>query len=302
MRRELLALAEQHDVVTRAQLRSVARDHVIEDAVTAGALTPVFPGVYALPDRAGTRICRQNAAITYTGGALSHTDGLQLHGLVPEIVDPIHVTVSGNRGPIRLAGLVVHRRRDFVAEPPLTVIRGGLVVVRIEQAIIESWPMLAPFDRRSPIITALRERRTTEERVSACLEANPRAAGAREIREVARMIVAGCHSELELWGHTKVLSDKRLPRSRAQVRMVLPSGVVYLDRYFDAEMVAVELDGAAWHGSPAQRERDVRRDAQLAALGIVVVRFTHQRLHREPDRVIEELLSILAARRCQLAS
>jgi very-short-patch-repair endonuclease len=67
-------------------------------------------------------------------------------------------------------------------------------------------------------------------------------------------------------------------------------------------MVAVELDGAAWHGSQSQRERAVRRDAQLAALGIVVVRFTHHRLHHEPDRVIDELLSILAARRRQLAS
>jgi very-short-patch-repair endonuclease len=280
----------------------VARDHVIEDAVTAGVLMPMFPGVYALPDRAVSRSCRQRAAIAYTGGALSHTDALHLHGLAPEIVDPIHVTVSSSRGPTRLAGLVVHRRSGFVAEPPLTVMRSGLLVVRIEQAIVESWPMLARSDRRSPIITALRERRTTEERVSACLEAQPRTAGAREIREVVRMAAAGCHSELELWGHAKVMSDERLPRSRAQVRVVLPSGVVYLDRYFDAEMVAVELDGAAWHGSPAQRERDVRRDAQLAAMGILVVRFTHHRLHREPDRVIEELLSILAARRRQLAS
>jgi hypothetical protein len=45
------------------------------------------------------------------------------------------------------------------------------------------------------------------------------------------MVAAGCHSELELWGHAKVMSDERLPRSRAQVRVVLPSGVVYLDRY-----------------------------------------------------------------------
>jgi very-short-patch-repair endonuclease len=298
----MLALAEQHDVVTRAQLRSVVRDHIIDDAVTAGALTPVFPGVYVLPDRAATRSCRQRAAVVYTGGALSHTDALHLHGLTSETVDPVHVTVNSSRGPTRLTGLVVHRRRGFRAEPPWTVRRSGLLIVGIEQAIVEGWPMLTPWDRRSPLITALRERRTTEGRMSACLDASPHAAGVADMRSITSAVAGGCHSELELWGHDRVLSDKRLPRSRAQVRIALARGVIYLDRYFDAEMVAVEFDGAAWHGSPAQRERDVRRDAQLAALGILVVRFTHQRLHCEPDRVIEELLRILAARRRQLAS
>jgi hypothetical protein len=223
MRRDVLALAEQRDVVTRAQLRSVAGDHVIDDAVTAGALVPVFPGVYAKPERAATRSCRQSAAITYTGGALSHTDGLHRHCLAAEMVGPIHVTVSSNRGPTRVAGLVVHRRRDFVAEPALIVMRGGLPVVGIEQAIVESWLMLAPSDRRSPLITALRERRTTEERVTRCLDTQPRTAGAQEVREVARLVTEGYHSELEVWGHAKVFFDKQLPKSRAQVRVVLPS-------------------------------------------------------------------------------
>jgi very-short-patch-repair endonuclease len=65
-------------------------------------------------------------------------------------------------------------------------------------------------------------------------------------------------------------------------------------------MVAVEFDGAAYHGSKEQRERDVRRDAELATLGILVVRLTHKRLHANPETVVTELVSILAARRRQL--
>jgi hypothetical protein len=41
------------------------------------------------------------------------------------------------------------------------------------------------------------------------------------------------------------------------------------------------------------------RDAALAAVGILVVRFTYQRLTREPDAVRREVLAILAARRVQ---
>jgi very-short-patch-repair endonuclease len=61
--------------------------------------------------------------------------------------------------------------------------------------------------------------------------------------------------------------------------------------------VAFELDGAAWHTSPVDRARDLRRDAALAALGILVVRYTYERLHAEPMAVRAEARSILAVHR-----
>jgi very-short-patch-repair endonuclease len=84
------------------------------------------------------------------------------------------------------------------------------------------------------------------------------------------------------------------------VKVTLRSGRnVYLDRLFDAEMLNVELDGAAYHGKPGQRERDLRRDAALATLGYLTVRFSHLRLHRDPAGVVEKLLAILETRRRQ---
>jgi very-short-patch-repair endonuclease len=77
----------------------------------------------------------------------------------------------------------------------------------------------------------------------------------------------------------------------------LPGHTVYLDLYAPAEKVNIELDGGATHSSPADRERDRRRDAALAALGILVVRYTHHRLTHDPDGVRREVLAILAARR-----
>jgi hypothetical protein len=46
--------------------------------------------------------------------------------------------------------------------------------------------------------------------------------------------------------------------------------------------VAIELDGAGFHGSHAARERDLRRDTALAALGGVVLRFSYARLMADP--------------------
>ena len=72
---------------------------------------------------------------------------------------------------------------------------------------------------------------------------------------------------------------------------------VYLDVFAEEEKVNFELDGREGHVSKADRERDLRRDAALAARGILVVRFTHYRLTHEPEAVRREVLAILAARR-----
>jgi len=47
--------------------------------------------------------------------------------------------------------------------------------------------------------------------------------------------------------------------------------------------LAVELDGAAWHGSREQRERDIRRDALLATVGWRTLRLGFTRLTSAPD-------------------
>ncbi|MEV2239285.1 DUF559 domain-containing protein [Micromonospora sp. NPDC049891] len=72
---------------------------------------------------------------------------------------------------------------------------------------------------------------------------------------------------------------------------------MYLDLFAKEERVNIELDGATSHGDPRQREIDLRRDALLATVGILVVRFSQRRLVREPDEVRRETLAILARRR-----
>ncbi|MGC5307999.1 DUF559 domain-containing protein [Micromonospora zamorensis] len=67
--------------------------------------------------------------------------------------------------------------------------------------------------------------------------------------------------------------------------------------FAERERINIELDGATTHGDPRQREIDLRRDALLAGIGILVVRFTHRRLVHEADAVRQEILAILATRR-----
>jgi very-short-patch-repair endonuclease len=70
-----------------------------------------------------------------------------------------------------------------------------------------------------------------------------------------------------------------------------------VDLGFEEERVAVEMDGERWHSTPQQRERDRRRDAALAAIGWVVLRLSHDRLHRDVGGCRSDVLAALAARR-----
>ena len=306
MRQDLLrAAARNGGFITRAEAVSIVAKHVVADAVTDGALVRVFPGIYALPEAATRPEVLRHAALAYVpSSALSHLDGLDHWNLPGEPHEPwtgVHITCGNDQHHVKQPGLHVHRRRNFDPDPPQSVIRLGARVVRMEQAIVESWPLLADVDKRLPAIVAVRDRRTHGSRLLACLEQQPKTAGAAEMRELFGLLSLGIHSHLEAWGHTHVFMDPRLPLSRAQVPETLPSGrKVYLDRLFEEEMVNVELDGAAYHGKPGQRERDLRRDAALATLGYLTVRFSHLRLHADPEGCIRELLAILATRRRQL--
>jgi len=285
-------------------LRLVA-EHVIKDAVRGGALVRLFPRVFALPEAAAWPVVqRHGALLCVPDAALSHVDGLaqwSLPGQARDDMEPgIHLSRSAALPPIEIAGLTVHRRAGFTPESPQTVLRLGARVVRIEQAIVESWPLLVDMDQRLPAIVAVRDRRTRGERLLACLDSQPKTAGAADMRALFELLSLGIHSHLEAWGHARVFTDSRLPASRAQVPVTLRSGRnVYLDRLFEEEMVNVELDGAAYHGKPGQRERDLRRDAALAALGYITIRFSHLRLHADPEGCVLELLAILATRRRQ---
>jgi very-short-patch-repair endonuclease len=297
----IATMRRQGGVIRRDEALAGFPTYVVDDAVRSGVVVVAHSGVYRLPE-ADDLATRRLAALAYcTAGALSHTDALQQWGLPSVASDLVHVTVDALSNAASSRSLRIHRRTGFRPEAPWSFEYDGLRVVRIEQAVIESWPLLPVLDRRAPTIVAVRERRTTTQRLAEVLDLQPRTSGAKELRRLFGLLDAGNHSELEIWGHERVFSDRRLPRSKTQLRIVVGDRVVFLDRAFEAELVAVELDGAAYHGSHGQRERDLRRDSALARLGWLTVRFSHQRLHSDPEGVISELLDILERRRAQLA-
>ncbi|HEU5033240.1 MAG TPA: DUF559 domain-containing protein [Mycobacteriales bacterium] len=303
MRQQLLsALDRNGGVLSRAQALAVAPAHVLDRAVQAKAVVRVFPRVYVRADSAADCAVLDQAAIVYGGpaSALSHSTALRLW--LPDLdlpVKPRHLTTPPEPHLRGTAELLVHRRKNFAGSWRYRAGALRLPAVPIEQALVESRGQLPPPQWRAAAIEAVSRRLTTGRRLLRCVFRQPTAAGAAEMQALFSLLAHGCRSELELWGHRVVFDHPMLPAATLQHRVVTPAGAYELDRAYLEEMVAVELDGAAFHGSRRQRERDIRRDAALAAAGWLVVRFTHERLHRDPTGCRLELAAILAARRRQ---
>jgi very-short-patch-repair endonuclease len=127
-----------------------------------------------------------------------------------------------------------------------------------------------------------------------------RAIGMRGRAQLSRLIDAlnaGCESELELWGYLAVFDVPGLRHARRQKVVHVGRRSYPLDLAYDEERVAVELDGYRFHSSREQRERDMRRDAALASIGWLTLRFSHERLHEDVAGCRRDTLTAVAVRR-----
>ncbi|GAA4785344.1 hypothetical protein GCM10023200_19050 [Actinomycetospora chlora] len=109
--------AQQHDVVTRAQLLAQGfTDGGISAQVDAGRWQRVHEGVYALFSGPLSIEAERIAAFLACRGValLSHETAAELHGfLKPDLGRPVHLTVPYGTSDFRSDGLRVHRSRAF---------------------------------------------------------------------------------------------------------------------------------------------------------------------------------------------
>jgi hypothetical protein len=284
-------------------LRSVDAD-TVGRWVQQGRLLRPYPGVLVLPERRHDWRTSASAAVLATGGVLSHRTALTVWRVLPP-AGPVHVSIAAGRRALVRPGLVVHRVTALTAD------RIGLhPVTHLDRSLVDAWGWAHGRSgsareveaQRGAVITTVRERQARTADLRTDLTRRPQLAGRRHLVLLLDLLDRGCRSELEIWGVRHVLSSPGLPPFVQQHPVRLPGRTAYLDAAVPELLVAVELDGAAFHGSAADRERDTRRDVALAALGWVVLRFSYRRLTTDPAGCRREIAAVCEARRRQLAA
>jgi very-short-patch-repair endonuclease len=263
----------------------------------AGRLRRLQQGIYALPSAAGEWRVRVEAAVRSCAGVVSHRTALALWGLLPPVEGPVHVSVDVRRSGRGSSGVLLHRTRDL----PNSIRRvDGLPVSCVERAVVDTWGRPAGTSRadlRTAAITAVRQRLCTAQDLARKIDRRPCLAGRAALLELVRLLAEGCQSELEIWGCLNVLRGAGMPTFVLQRPVEVRGERFVLDAACEEVMLAVEMDGAAHHGSRQQRERDIRRDALLATVGWQTLRFGFRRMTSSADACRRDILAAYEVRR-----
>ena len=204
------------------------------------------------------------AAVLALGGnaVLSHATAARAWELRPS-EGAIHVTVPGDAGRRKRAGLRVHRSRTLT--PRDTTTHRGIPITTPARTIID----LARTLTGRPLEHALdlADRRNLLD--FADLRTRPIPPSLQAVLSLYTAGATATRSEMEE-RFLKLCDDHGIPRPNVNTR-IEGEEVDFVWR--DAKLI-VEVDGYAYHRSPSAFEHDRERDVHLVLAGWRVLRFT----------------------------
>jgi very-short-patch-repair endonuclease len=213
-------------------------------------------------------------APSWSRAVLSHETAAEVHGLIDKPSMMIHVTVSAERNPAKagtIRGVTVHRSRRVVRQalPPWQLPR-----TPVAETVLDLVAASASFDDAySWLSRATGRRLVSAGMIKEAMAARKRMRWREWLTDALDDVADGVMFPLELRYVRDVERAHGLPAARRQARRELPSGVRYLDNFYDAYRLCIELDGRSSH-PPEQKWQDADRDNDnLFADDVQTVRF-----------------------------
>ena len=236
--------------------------HQIAHAAATNRLIRRHKGVFALGHEALSDRATIIAALLAAGrgAVVSHGTAAYVWKLIPSMPPFVHVTVQGRR-PRNRKGVRVHQAQRLD-----TTIHQHLPITTPLQTIAQLPPHARPRARDEALVLDLVPRTADD-------DAEP------TLSELERAL-------------RPALKAAGLPRPRVN-EFVLGHRV---DFHWPEHRVVVETDGWRTHSRRRAFESDRARDAQLAAAGWIVLRFTWRQVIRETLLVTVRIAQVLALR------
>jgi very-short-patch-repair endonuclease len=277
-------------------VRGVGKDR-IRRAVEAGRWQQPVPGVIVLHSGALTRRERHVAALAWAGpGArLSHTSALVLHrARVSEPFAPVRVAgVRGTYSRPADAGLVEvsvpHGRHlastGFVVVHQTRRPLGDLVLdgLRTTTAARAAVDVALTADRRRDVDHVIadvlqRGLARVDDLVAEAKAAGPLVGPWLRAALIEAALGVRSVGESDLW---VVVRAAGLPEPEWSAPLTTARGTVWLDAYWRQQRLAAEADGAAFHLSADDWQRDLERQNAILGEGVRVLRFAVRRLRTQ---------------------
>jgi very-short-patch-repair endonuclease len=278
-------VARQAGVVSLAQAAAhgYSADRV-RRRVREGRWRRLHPGVVLVGGHRLTDEARVRAAWLWVGplATVVGPAAAYWHGMWPRVPTSVDTAVPSRMGSRRTSGVGV-RRRDL-PDADVAFLRGvrvtGLALTALETAVV--LPDGSAFLDRAlqkyvPFADVYR--------------AYCRSLGHRGSADMCRLLVAAADRADSAAERLVV----RLLRAAGVTGWVLghPFGPYTIDVAFPGAMVAVEIDGWAWHVDQDRFVGDRRKQNALVRAGWTVLRFTWHDLTRAPRSVVAQIVAAL---------
>ena len=253
-----------------------------------------LPGVYA--GQAGQLSDQQRAmaAFLYAHHALAVTGlaAIAYHGGVRDPGETVEVLVPlANRQ--RDVGFV--RLRPTSIEPGAYYRDGALNYVPLDRAIADAARAMNDLAHiRDLVAGSVQAGKVAVWQLQRELDAGPRQGSAR-LRHVLAEVADGVRSVAEA-DLRLLVREFRLPAPLYNAALIVNGRFLATpDAWWPDYGVAVEVDSKAWHLSPADWERTLRRDAAMTEQGILVLHFTPAAVRSGRREVAAKIRATLAA-------
>ncbi len=288
-------LARTWRAYPRAELEALFSHRQLEHALLSGTAVRVAPGIYSGAAHAQSLATRIDAATQWAGAEawIGGAASLFLAGALRMPPVRVEVVVPAAR---RMTGRPAWARVRRLSYRPPTVWVDGWDSVEPAVAWCLAFSEMAPDDRASALCRLVAADGSALEMASNAARELPALRGRKRMLAVIARVAAGAESYLELRAMEQVFVGRRFDAVLRQ-HVVVAMGQRYrLDMYDPQTMTAIELDGATYHSGTWEWHRDIRRDAHLATIGILTVRFSYRDVMERPEWCRTIALDILAER------
>ena len=281
---------------TYSALCALASRHGVDRAIASGELIRVLPNVYASAVHSGSWAVRVRAAIVWAGprALVAGSSALFAWELIDRAPAEVHLALphgTHRRPPSWL-------RVATVTYPvPTAWWQGDIPVALPEFALAQAYGAARPDQRAEMVYRVFRARAVTAESMEAALASMPRVRARASLVARVGWAAAGVESFLEERSLRYVFTGPQFGHLLRQHRILAGGRRFRLDLYDPETSTAFELDGAQAHAAQDRRQADVERDALVAGVGILTVRFTYRDVCDRPGWCREVALRVMRERR-----
>lgn len=284
----------QHGVVARWQLRHLGIPlHRIDYRLKSGWLEPLHSAIYRVARSEAPRQ-REMAAILACGpdSVLSHQSAGALQGMLSPAAHSSTIFVTTTRDVrLRAMGIYSHRVGEL-PDDELTRL-DGIPLTNPARTLLDLAAAVGMRELERILARSERQRLLERGEVERLLLRYPRRRGVVQLRA---LIESGTDPL-----HTRSEAEERFLTLVRKAALPSPEMNVFVhgfevDALWRRERLVVEVDGFAFHSSPAAFERDRYRDGVLVAAGFRIMRVTWQQLTEQPESLLVRLTKALVVR------